>query len=917
MISNDVRQRAYAFTQDFADAKYEKGEAQTFWGQFFAIFGIQPGVYKSFFEKHTSAGFIDALWPGYVAVEHKSTGKDLDEAYRQARNYVVSLPANEHPKAIIVCDFQTFRIYSLSEEDGYNEFKLKDLPRQLHQFQFLLDGREVRISAEEDPVNLKAAELMGKLHDRLAERKYTGEQLEVLLVRIMFMFFADDTGIFGERDYLTGYLERNTRDDGTDMGSVLNFLFDLVNKQEEDRPDDYPANPELNQFRYINGGLFESFYPPAPFDSQARDTLLECARFDWAKVSPAIFGSMFQNVMTAETRRNLGAHYTSEANILKVINPLFMDNYRDQFEKAYSNRAELRRLLERIKNTGIFDPACGCGNFLVISYRELRSLEIDIWKRLAELEHWEKAISLIDTAEQFAGINVDNMYGIEIEEFPSQIARAALWLQDHIMNMKVSEAFGSYYVRLPLTHSPHILNENALRVPWEVFAPQSEVSFIASNPPYRGAMVMDDDQREDMRIVFETKQKSYGVLDYVAAWIEKYATYAQGKPIDAGFVTTNSIVQGEQVSLLWQRQFETHQVRFRFAHETFAWSNEAARSAAVHVVILGLTLAPATRRTIFEYENPLSPPHPRSASNINAYLVDAPTVFIPNRSQPLCNVNPMRFGSMARDGGNLFLSETERSDLVEETPEIEPFVRRFFGPREFFYNTKRYCLWLMDASPQVIRKSPILRERVRRTRDFRLKSKAKSTRNFADTPHLFCQIAQPTDERSIFVPRHSSERREYVPIGFMKADFIIGDAALMIPGASAYEFGVVSSKMHLAWMRRLAGRLKSDYRYSRDVVYNNFPWPKSPADSQKGRVESAAQAVLDSRQVYLDQGQTLADLYDPLSMPAGLLKAHRTLDAAVDRCYRKQAFTDERNRLKYLFALYQHYVTGEKLKFEE
>lgn len=913
MISNEVRQKALQFTKNFEGAKYEKGEAQTFWGQFFEIFGVSPRLYRTFFENHTEGGFIDALWPKVVAVEHKSLGKDLDAAFIQARDYLYTLPTDQHPKAVVVCDFQIFRIYSMEETVGYSEFKLKDLPRKLDQFQFLL-GDKVRLAAEEDPVNLKAAELMGQLHDHLADRKYTGEQLEVLLVRIMFMFFADDTGIFGESDYLTGYLERNTRDDGTDLGSTLNFLFDLVNIPEQDRPEDYRSNREINGFRYINGGLFEDHFRPAPFDQQGRNTLLECARFNWAAVSPAIFGSLFQNVMTAETRRNLGAHYTSEANILKVINPLFMDAFREQFEKAYSNRAELRRLLERIKNTGIFDPACGCGNFLVISYRELRSLEIDIWKRLRELEGDQER--RLDVSLEFDGINVDSMYGIEIEEFPSQIARAALWLQDHVMNMRVSEAFGDYYVRLPLTHSPHILHGNSLRTNWENFAPSSIIRFIASNPPFSGHSWMSKAQKSDMEHCFMPGVQKYRDLDYVAAWYRKAEEYIDNTSIAVGYVSTNSITQGDQNAILWPYLFSTG-VYINFAFRTFVWRSEAKDAAAVHVVIIGWSKVASKTSRLFDSNPVVDGGHvERIVSNINSYLVDFDSVVVQPRSRPICDVPRAIYGNKPSDGGHLILSDAERSGILSKCPHAAQFIRPYISARDYLYGRRRYCLWLNDAPPSLIRDCQPIRERVEAVRQFRLTSKASSTVEWAEKPHLFKQQIK-NDSPFLAIPQVTSGNRKYVPLAYFPKEYISSSKNRVVPNADEYTFGIISSLMHMAWMRYTSGTLKSDYSYSSTITYNNFPWPDNPTDQQKQRVEDAAKGILDNRQRYLDQGQILADLYDPLSMPADLLKAHRSLDTAVDRCYRKQPFTDERNRLKYLFALYQHYVTGDPMLFDD
>jgi hypothetical protein len=598
--------------------------------------------------------------------------------------------------------------------------------------------------------------------------------------------------------------------------------------------------------------------------------------------------------MDDTARRNLGAHYTSEENIQKLIKPLFLDELRAEFEKIKKNRNKLFDFHKKLRSLKFFDPACGCGNFLAITYRELRLLELDVL-RAAHIDGQQ----MLDI-HQLVAVDVDQFYGIEIEEFPAQIAQVALWLVDHQMNIKVSEEFGSYFVRIPLKHAATIVHGNALQLDWNAVLPAPTCAYVLGNPPFVGAMVMSDTQREDMAKVF-SNLKSYGVLDYVSAWYWKAARYIQDTPIRCAFVSTNSITQGEQVGLLWEPLMIRCGICIHFAHQTFQWSNEARGVAAVHCVIVGFGLQDAPNKTIYQYENIRAVAHAQPAQNINAYLVDGPLVFLKNRSTPICTVPTMRFGSMPRDGGNLILSPVERQELLAAEPWTEPYLLRYTGAEEFLNAGERYCLWLVGVPPDVLAKSRKVIARLDAVKRFREASKATSTRKFATTPGLFCQIAQPGSDY-LLVPRVSSERRMFLPIGFMPKTTVGNDQVLLIPDATVFHFGVVSSTMHNAWIRYTAGRLKSDCRYSKDIVYNNFPWPE-PTAKQRAAIEAAAQAVLDARAAH--PNATLADLYDPLTMPPDLLRAHQTLDRAVDAAYAYKDATTDAARVAFLFARYQ------------
>jgi len=895
---NEIKTRALAFSKEWENETSEDAEAKSFWDAFFEVFGIHRRRIASFEvpvnRSDGSGGFIDLLWKGILLVEHKSRGKDLDRAFGQARDYFSGLKDRDLPRYVLVSDFARFRLYDL--EDGTrHEFPLKELVRNIRVFGFVA-GYQSRAFKDQDPANIRAAERMGELHDALKDSGYSGHVLEVLLVRLLFCLFAEDTGIFEPRRRFQDFIEQRTASDGSDVGAQLSALFYVLDTEEDVRQT--TLDEQLAGFPYVNGKLFEESLPPAAFNSQMREQLLDAAGLDWSEISPAIFGALFQSIMDEKARRNLGAHYTSEKNILKLIGPLFLDDLRAEFAKVKSSRAKLHEFHEKLARLKFLDPACGCGNFLVIAYRELRLLELDV---IDVLYQKDQEAGQVTDPRLLIKCNVDQFYGIEIEEFPAQIAQLALWLVDHQVNLQVSERYGNAFERLPLTKSATIVNGNALRIDWNDVVPKEQLSYVLGNPPFSGAMVMSDDARASFGEACSDLHGA-GVLDFVAAWYWLATKYISGTCIKVGFVSTNSICQGEQVGLLWRPMLDRYRIHIHFAHRTFKWANEARGKAAVHCVIIGYSTNDTANKTIFDYDNVDGEAHAIAARNINPYLIDSPDVLLENRSDPICNVPGMRFGSMPRDGGNLLLNDEEKIELLTIEPGAEPYLLPFVGAHGFLNSEPRWCIWFDGKDPGVLRSLPHLRERVEKVKEFRLASKAVSTRKFAATPYLFCQIAQPNDAY-ILVPRHSSENRYLVPMGFFGADKIAADSCNTIPGAGMFHFGVLQSSMHMAWVRYTCGRLKSDFRYSKDIVYNNFPWPVGCSDKQREAIDTAAKGVLDARTLFPDS--TLADLYDLVAMPPALVKAHHTLDRAVDAAYGKRSFKSDADRVAFLFERHQ------------
>lgn len=901
---NEIRDRSVAFVREWEGESSEHAEAKSFWDAFFQVFGVSRRRLAAF-EKHVKKasgkdGFIDLFWPGMLLAEHKSRGKNLDSAYDQATDYFPGLSDKELPRYIIVSDFARFRVRNLDTDESI-EFPLSELPKNLTLFGFIA-GYETREHKEQDPVNIKAAQKLGELHDALKDVGYEGHELEVYLVRILFCLFADDTGIFMPRSAFEDFIRVRTSEDGSDLAPYINQIFQTLNTPPEKRLKN--LDEQIAALPYVNGRLFEERLPQASFDRSMRETLLACCELDWGGISPAIFGSLFQGIMDADVRRNLGAHYTSEKNIQKVIGPLFMDDMWAEFERIKSQRTKLEAFHERLSSLNFFDPACGCGNFLVISYRELRMLELEVIKRLHGKDQQQLSMDAVD---QYVKVDVDQFHGIEIEEWPAQIARVAMWLIDHQMNLLVGEAFGQALVRIPLVKSANIVHGNALRLDWDSIVPAKVCSYILGNPPFLGKQHQSDEQKTDLAALYG-EAKGAKELDLVAAWYVKAAQYIN-ESTRCAFVSTNSISQGEQVSLMWSL-LNPYRLHIHFAHRTFRWSNEAKGVAAVHCVIIGFSKAEPATPMIFDYHDIAGEPQKTSARRINAYLVDAPDLLIGSRRTAICPVPAIVFGSMPNDGGNLLLGDEEREALLASEPGAEPWIRRFMGAREFLNGASRWCLWLKDMPPGVLGKLPNIRARVEAVRDYRLASRRMATRKLAATPALFGEIRQP-ESNYLLIPRHSSERRIYIPVGFMFPDLIAGDANMVIPDATPFHFGVLSSWMHMAWVRTVCGRIKSDYRYTNEIVYNNYPWPIEAKDKHRDDISVAAQGVLNAREQF--PGSTLAELYDPLSMPAALVKAHQALDRAVDMAYvpsgGKRSWSTEAERVAFLFELHQKLTT--------
>jgi hypothetical protein len=905
---NEIKSRALLFSKTWGDASNEDSLAKPFWIAFFEIFGItnkRVATFELNVKKLGGAqGFVDLFWPGMLLVEHKSRGKNLDHAVDQAVGYLHNLKEHELPQLVVVCDFARFRVRRLATGETI-EFELKHLHKHVKLFG-LLAGYKVQDIRAEDPVNIKAAERMGRLHDALKASGYQGHALELLLVRLLFCLFADDTGIFQPAQSFRDFVEERTAPDGSDLGPRLGQLFQVLNTHENQRSQN--IDEQLNQFAYINGRLFEETLPMADFSTAMRDALLSACALDWSAISPAIFGSLFQSIMDDKARRNLGAHYTSEANILKLIKPLFLDELHAEFARVKGHRNKLFEFHKKLRQLKFFDPACGCGNFLVISYRELRELELKVLRASHELSAHRGQLAV--DVHELIGVNVDQFFGIEIEEFPAQIAQVALWLMDHQMNLRVSVEFGLYFARIPLKSTPHIQNANALRLDWDDVLPAERCSYLLGNPPFIGAKFMDDAQREDSRLVFKGIDNS-GLLDFVATWYVKATRYVKSETnCRCAFVSTNSITQGEQVGVLWGWML-SQGIRIQFAHRTFNWSNEARGKAAVHCVIVGFGLQDLSDKKIYEYLDIKGTPLAVPAKNINPYLVDGPDVIASASMRPICSVAEIVNGSIPADGGNLILDPEEKDSLLKNEPAAGEWLRPYLGGVGFLRNEFRYCLWLKGCQPQVLRAMPEVMARVRAVQKMRELSDKLATRQKAATPTHFTEDRQPNEGNYLAIPRTSSENRRYLPLGYLPATVVAANDLQLIPNASLFEFGVLSSLMHRAWIDVTAGRLKSDIRYSVKLTYNTFPWPgfagEPLSDKHRTAIEQAAQSVLDARAQFADA--SLADLYDPLTMPPALLKAHQKLDTAVDAAYQpsggKKSYASDAERVAFLFELYQ------------
>ncbi len=908
---NEIRTRAARFSDQWQAAVYEKGETQSFYNDFFEIFGVQRRTVARYEERVTKldhrSGFIDLFWPGVLIVEQKSAGRDLGVAYEQAGEYFDSFPEGDHPRYILVSDFQTFDLYDRDEREKVS-FRLSELPANVEAFSFILGVH--RVFRDQDPANIRASELVGKLHDMLDESGYKGHDLERFLVRIVFCLFADDTGIFEPRDLFLNFIEERIPGDGTYLGAMLTHVFQVLNTPETERVN--TLDEDMNSFPYVDGELFRGTLHIPSFNSAMRQALLDACQFDWSNISPAIFGALFQSVMNPKERRETGAHYTTEKNIPKVIGPLFLDDLRSEFErlkarKDHRRKADLREFQRKLSRMKFFDPACGCGNFLIIAYRELRLLEIEILKEINQ-GTVQQEMDVCDLSL----INVNQFYGIELGEFPVRIAETALWMMDHIMNNRLSLEFGETYTRIPLQASPHIIHGDALEMDWNSVLPAKECSAVFGNPPFVGAKLQSKAQRAQIQRIAElARNGNGGTLDYVTAWFIKAGEYIGTGQGRIGFVATNSITQGEQAGQFWPILFRRCNLEISFAHQTFAWGSDARGKAQVHVVILGLDQKDRSpnRKRLFSYPDIRGEPLETRVSMISPYLSDAsslhnPHLTVQEESLPINGLKPMIIGSKPIDGGNYIFTEEERREFLEIEPEAEVFMRPYCGAHEFLQGEKRWILALHNASPNVLAQLPHVQERMASVRSYRAASKSLPTQKIAQTPTLYHVNVIP-ESPFLAIPETSSHRREYIPIGWISPPVVPSNSMKILMDATLCHFALLTSAMHMAWMRTVAGRLGSGYRYSIGVVYNTFSLPQEVMD--KGELPHSlgalAQAVLDARAAHPQS--TMAQLYDPNLMPPDLRQAHQKLDRAVDKLYHPRGFKSEQDRVYHLFLLYE------------
>ncbi len=909
---NELRVRAAKFSTDWQKAKNENRETQSFYNDFFKIFDLTRRDVADFEVDvqigKSKKGRMDLFWPKVLLVEQKSAGLDLDKAEEQADKYYGALPENEKPLYRLVCDFQNFRLFDYTKPDEEDiRFPLAELKENIQHFEFISDIT-FKAYQKQELINIKASERMGWIHDALFKSGYKGKELEILLTRLTFCLFADNTGIFEEG--LFQKLINETNEDGSDTGGRIGLIFETLDKHDDDRQK--TLNKNIAKLRHVNGGLFEQNISTAVFDKEMRLLLLNATTSNWSGISPAIFGNLFQMVMNAEERRKQGAHYTSERDILKIINPLFMDDLQNKFEQIKKRKTTkerdtlLKDLQNKLASMTFFDPACGCGNFLVVAYRELRRLEIDILVLLHTDSDGRRQGKL--DAQNLSKIDVHQFYGLELDEFAVHIARAALWMMDHFMNRELSEKIGQAFSRFPLDKSPTIICADALEMDWAELLPPEKCSFIFGNPPFVGAKTQSQLQREQVRKIANLG-KTGGTLDYVCAWYIKAGHYIQCET-GIGFVATNSITQGEQVAQLWPILFEQCNLEISFAHQTFAWESEAKGKAHVHVVILGLEKQKKAQKNkiLFSYEKLKGAPTTKSVTAISPYLfgtngIGSPRVFVKETSKSLNGLPKMMVGTQPIDDGRLIFNATERDIFISYEPKAVDFMKPFIGGYEFLNSKERYILDLTKASPSVLRKMPTVMKRLQEVREFREKSPRKSTRAIANQPTQFNITAIPKSP-FLAIPQTSSERRKYIPIGFLAPPTIPSVKAYFIESATPADLALLSSAMHMAWMRTVTGRIKSDYSYSIGVVYNTFPVPKG---ANLSKLESYGQAILDARKNH--PRETLADLYDPDAMPDDISKAHKANDRAVDRLYSPKPFADDTARINHLFALYEKQTT--------
>lgn len=932
---NEVKAKAARFSAEHARDSYESGQSQTFWNEFFAIFGVdrkQVAVYEQRVKNlpKDKQGFIDLFMPGKLIIEHKSAGLDLRQANNQALNYYEALPEADRPRYILTCDFHNWLLVDL--EDGGREwrFTLPELKKHVTAFAFIA-GREVRRFKNQKPVNPKASALLAKLHKQLEEDGYSGHRLQLLLVRILFCLFADDTGIW-EKDKLLVDLERHTRADGRDLGDFLSRLFQTLNTPDGQNGTENLRQQSLPQhfreYPYVNGRLFEERIDTAEFDNALRDILLDASAFDWGKVSPAIFGGLFEGVIDKVTRRDKGAHYTPEPAIYRVIGPLFLEDLQDEFErlcarKDNAKRDAMLRFHEKLAGLTFFDPACGAGNFLVVAYRELRELE----QKVIEEIYFAKGTARGDislNAAKVARCNVSQFYGIEVDEFPSEIARVALWMTDHIANVNLGELFGRSFARIPLKASPTILHGDALETDWNTVLPADQCDFLFGNPPFSGSKTQGAERSAQVRRVVAGggKVKTKGTLDYVAAWFVLAARYMAAGKAKSAFVSTNSVTQGEQVAQLWPVVWKEG-AEIAWGHQTFVWPG----AAAVHCVIVGMTRRSntPTQKRLFAYPVAKGDPVESSHAHLDAYLKPCSAAHhhltVRSESKPINGAPPVVIGSKPVDGGYLIFDSTERSRLLQREPDAGKWLRPFIGAKEYLNGGQRWIAALQDAPPHELARLPELNERVRKVKAWRSgeiadKDSKDPTRRRATSTVEKCKLIELPrafhvtvipEAPFLVIPENSSGTRGYLPMGWLEPPSIPTNKLRILPNASLWLFGVLTSTMHMAWLRHIGGRIKSDYGYGIETVYNTFPWPDA-SDVQRAKVEELAQAILDTRALPKNAASSPAILYGEY-MPDDLRRVHAALDRAVDALYRPKGFASDLERVEHLFKRYETMVS--------
>ena len=916
MTEKQQRNAAAAFARKWEGRGYEKGESQIFWTELLTeVMGVEdPSQFIRFEQQaqldHTS--FIDGMIPAtHVMIEQKSLGKDLRQAikqsdgslltpFQQAQRYSAVLPYSERPRWIVTCNFAEFDVYDMENPKGEpSRILLKDLEREYYRLLFLVEQQSLHLQREME-VSMKAGEIVGKLYDAFidqydADDPLSLRYLNILCVRLVFCLYAEDAGIFGKHDQFHDYLAPF---DTFSMRSELLRLFEMLNTPADKRSR--YVRPDLAAFPYTNGGLFAEEIDVPQFTDELRNTLLQHASldFDWSEISPTIFGGVFESTLNPETRRSGGMHYTSIENIHKVIDPLFYNELRSAFDDCKEEPNVKKRMLrlhalqDRMATLRFFDPACGSGNFLTETYLSLRRLENEIIKQIYSVEQ-------LDAFENPIKVSIHQFYGIEINDFAVTVATTALWISEAQMMAETEKIIHHDIDFLPLKSYANIHEGNSLRIDWESVCPKEKLSYIIGNPPFVGYSLQSKEQKADLLCVFVDEKgkpfKTAGKIDYVAAWYYKAAQMMQGTRIRAALVSTNSITQGEQVAAIWKPLKEMFGTHIDFAYRTFRWDSEASLKAHVHCVIVGFSDTPNDKAKLLFDNGQVS-----EVENINGYLTNAPDVFIQSSSKPKDSSVPnMTTGNRPADGGHLIIEEEDYDEFILREPNAKPYIKKLLGSSEFINNKKRWCLWLIEATPHQLKAMPLVMNRVQLCKEDRESSSDAGRRKLADTPTLFRETNNPTDY--IAVPKVSSERRRYVPMGFLHDDTIPTDLLFIIPSATLYHFAILESNVHMAWMRAVCGRLKSDYRYSKDIVYNNFPWP-SPTEDQKARITEAAQAILDARALYPDS--SLAELYDPTLMPKELLQAHRQNDRLVMAAYGFGAKMTESECVAELFRRY-------------